>query len=260
MSDTARTCECGCGAAVNERKGKPNRFISGHNAVGVQFVARVRFICLYCKTEKECLPSAVRIFCSKACKTAYSWWHGTPPIPRKTANAIERRAAAVDRATAWNKANIERRREIGRLFAARKSDRRAVLGLRRSNPNPLRSRNIRITKHGKRIVLVGRHTSADIKRIYLRQGALCANGMCLDYAHSGAGQPFRAQLQYGFHIDHILPISRSGTNNPDNLQLLCPRCNSQKRDMTMEEYMRWQMERITKDIDARSKSRRIFNR
>ena len=30
------------------------------------------------------------------------------------------------------------------------------------------------------------------------------------------------------HIDHIHPIAAGGTNAPDNLQLLCARCNSRK--------------------------------
>lgn len=29
----------------------------------------------------------------------------------------------------------------------------------------------------------------------------------------------------GLHVDHIRPVSRGGTNDPDNLRLLCPRCN-----------------------------------
>lgn len=32
----------------------------------------------------------------------------------------------------------------------------------------------------------------------------------------------------GKHIDHILPIALGGTNDPTNLQLLCPKCNREK--------------------------------
>jgi 5-methylcytosine-specific restriction endonuclease McrA len=29
----------------------------------------------------------------------------------------------------------------------------------------------------------------------------------------------------GLHIDHIKPVSKGGGNEPENLRLLCPRCN-----------------------------------
>ena len=33
------------------------------------------------------------------------------------------------------------------------------------------------------------------------------------------------------HIDHIRPLAFGGTNDPDNLQILCPNCNFQKAAM-----------------------------
>lgn len=36
------------------------------------------------------------------------------------------------------------------------------------------------------------------------------------------------------HIDHILPISKGGNNNPDNLRVLCHDCNSGKSDSIIE--------------------------
>ncbi len=38
------------------------------------------------------------------------------------------------------------------------------------------------------------------------------------------------ESQYNLTVDHILPLSKGGTDALDNLQLLCKSCNSSKRD------------------------------
>lgn len=37
--------------------------------------------------------------------------------------------------------------------------------------------------------------------------------------------------------DHVMPISRGGTNSPRNLKTACVRCNRSKRDKTPQEWM-----------------------
>jgi CRISPR/Cas system Type II protein with McrA/HNH and RuvC-like nuclease domain len=40
-------------------------------------------------------------------------------------------------------------------------------------------------------------------------------------------------------VDHIVPISKGGTNDYDNLATACRRCNRQKKDKTVEEFQEW---------------------
>lgn len=39
-------------------------------------------------------------------------------------------------------------------------------------------------------------------------------------------------------VDHIIPLSRGGTNDPENLTPACKPCNSSKRDKLVEEWLR----------------------
>lgn len=67
----------------------------------------------------------------------------------------------------------------------------------------------------------GSFTRIDIVRITERQEGLCA---C-------CGSPD------GLTIDHIVPISKGGSNWPSNLQMLCRPCNSKKQARDNEEFM-----------------------
>lgn len=62
----------------------------------------------------------------------------------------------------------------------------------------------------------GSHTRKDVEKILNLQRFLCAN--C------------RSSVMDGYHVDHVIPISKGGSNGPENLQILCPPCNIRKRD------------------------------
>lgn len=60
-------------------------------------------------------------------------------------------------------------------------------------------------------------------------------------------------LENGSEIDHVLPISRGGTDTIDNVTLSCRKCNREKGDRTRAEYWDW---RLNKALNVR----RVFGR
>jgi len=42
--------------------------------------------------------------------------------------------------------------------------------------------------------------------------------------------------------DHIVPISKGGTNDFDNLTTSCRKCNRQKKDKSVEQFLAWRAE------------------
>lgn len=67
-----------------------------------------------------------------------------------------------------------------------------------------------------------RYIPAGLRRAVLESGP-CAY----------CGEPFPNE------VDHVLPVSRGGTSDPENLAPACRPCNEQKLDFTPDEWREW---------------------
>lgn len=165
---------------------------------------------------------------------------------RGTAKAyyIRTRDWQIAKAMAWNAENPDRHKEHVRKFHSENrqllNDRRTEK--RRSDPETAnqkirayrstrrehfsetsrewRMRNpelVRVIDRNKKIRrkgAEGKHTIADIERLLNAQRYKCAE--C------------QKSVEDDYHVDHIYPLSKGGTNWPSNLQILCPACNMEK--------------------------------
>lgn len=94
---------------------------------------------------------------------------------------------------------------------------------RKANPEKFRAQVA--NRDARRKGASGDTDSETIQQMYDDQGGLCA--YC------------EAPLFGNFHIEHMVPLSRGGSNHWDNIAVSCPWCNWSKNNKTAEEFITW---------------------
>jgi 5-methylcytosine-specific restriction endonuclease McrA len=109
------------------------------------------------------------------------------------------RQGFIDRAAQWREDNPERYKTGNKVYKARRR--------KREMDAP------------------GSHTAEDIRNTYDEQEGRCA--------YCGI------TLHGEFHLDHVEPLVRGGSNDPDNLACACSDCNLSKGDKLLAEWIAW---------------------
>ncbi len=132
----------------------------------------------------------------------------------KIRRASNKEAIAIKKKI-WNEANKERNAYTSKVY--RKNNREKLSADQKSwcKENPERRAVHYRSKRARRNLATGKHTAFDIDNLYRLQKNKCA--CCLK------------SIKKGYHIDHIIPLSKGGSNDKYNIQLLCAPCNLSKR-------------------------------
>lgn len=160
-------------------------------------------------------------------------------IKQKHKEYYERnRVRILECASRWQKDNRERRREICRVWRQRHvaQDRTYAHNYRKTHPNhvrdwmqanPDKARRIRRTQKVRRKALIrnalGSFTTKQISKMHDEQQGCCA--YC------------SAALNGYYEIEHVIPLSRGGSNHIENIALVCRSCNRQKNNRML--YSEW---------------------
>ncbi len=140
-------------------------------------------------------------------------------VKYREVHRVELNAAANERRLA----DPELFRRRCREWYARNQTEEVQRVLRYQKANPDKVNSIVNTRRARKSAAGGFYVVEDIVAILDRQERVCV------------GCP--TDISDRYHVDHVHPLSRGGTNWPENLQLLCQPCNSQKTTLTMEEWL-----------------------
>lgn len=124
--------------------------------------------------------------------------------------------------------NRDRMRETGAIWRAanRETIRAKAEEYRDNHPRVVKAKPRKIVepKEKTKRTAEGFHTQDDVSRILKMQNGRCA--YC------------SAVVWHGYHVDHITPLARGGTQWPRNLQITCAFCNLSKNARDPLEFAR----------------------
>jgi hypothetical protein len=116
-----------------------------------------------------------------------------------------------EKCNAWRKAHPERAKEFVKNWEKR---------------NPEKCSQYRRNRRARIARAEGKHSAKDISDLYERQGGKCAYCKAI-LKKSGKNK---------FHCDHVVPLSRGGSNDIGNITLACPTCNVRKKDKHPDDW------------------------
>jgi 5-methylcytosine-specific restriction endonuclease McrA len=128
----------------------------------------------------------------------------------------QNRERALEQSRRWQVANPERVRELSRLGRQRNIE-------KARERDRLRGPSRKAARRG----APGVHSPADVRAQFDFQGGVCF------YCAANLTWDEKPRT---WHLDHVIPISRGGSNGPENIVCACASCNQSKGAKTLDEW------------------------
>lgn len=166
-----------------------------------------------------------------------AYYERTSTRPKRVSVPVEeQKRRAVERAAAWKKANPEKHKANTARYRDKYRERRRADSLIRyykqmeENPEKVREqrRKNKNTDKGRAYQRIAnyRRRSLPMSKEVRDWWLALKNPLCA-YCNSALAT----------EIDHVIPVTRGGTNESDNLVAACRRCNARKNNKTAEEFL-----------------------
>lgn len=153
----------------------------------------------------------LRRVCRECNSSRVKAWHDAHPQQRK------------QHKRKWVKANLDRLRAQAKRYRRERPDITRAIGLRYYYSHLDERKAAHQNERARRAGAYGTITAEDILALFAEQEGKCH--------YCGAGL-----AEHSYTIDHVIPLSRGGTNAPDNIVLTCAKCNERKGDSLPEEF------------------------
>lgn len=161
----------------------------------------------------------------KACHRAYHEANQERIAARMRAYVAANRETIRESKRAWWSANRERVRARQRAYKAANREHLSAQERARYAADPLTPEKVRAMNQRRRARIrraEGAHGIADIRAQFDRQKGRCY------WCGKKVGDTY--------HVDHIVPLSRGGSNWPENLVIACSTCNRSKGNKLPHEW------------------------
>lgn len=122
----------------------------------------------------------------------------------------------------WRAKNRDKVRRIHQLDYQRHTDEYKRRAQKNRIENPDVKRSSEAKRRARKRQSQTSYTVQDIKRQYEAQKGCCY------YCHKHVGKTY--------HADHVIPLSRGGSNGPENIVIACEHCNCSKKSKMPHEW------------------------